>query len=341
MKKILVLILSVLLMLTALSLTVYAEAASSEEICVLADNMDRVEYKNNTYLILSENVNQVNGPKTELKLNASSKVTEEYEKIEASLHNSADYIISVVYDSGFEEKTLYYIREDNFADVCLVADGFTAELFNVGYTNFNITFAQKQNWEYNAVKHELSPELVNFDESFAMLSSDADGVLWFNAGRIYRVRKSDGVYKYYMLDYKNYGLDCFDKNGKLDMEYIAKEGKKVFLLELTDQLLADNITTGILEDEDEPQNDFNLDEDYDEYYEYDENVSLFGPMSDTAIAIIFGIFFALIPIVIGTISFGALIKRAKRPYDKILKVIISACAVIVICYLTVLLILAL
>ncbi len=340
MKKIIALLLGAMLLMACFTLSAAAASTENEgERCSLLEDMTELVYEGKTYKYLNENIAVVNGEKASVGVNAEKTVTDQFDKIEATLYLDADYIISVTFEWGFTETVEYYVREDKYTDVISIPNEFTASIYNIGYSNLSLTYQEKIAWRSDSKLHTVSPDLVSFDESYSMLSSDNDGIIWFNAGEVCRTLQNDGSWKYYMIDYAEYDADCFDTDGMLDFSYLSETGRSLTLIELTDTDMAARITEAIrqMDEEDYENSLFGEDDYYDDY----EGGLLFGTMSDLAIAIICGIFFALIPLVVAAVCLGSLYKKPAAAYNKMLRLIIAAAGVVILCYVAVLLILVL
>ncbi len=306
-KRIFTLALTVFL-LFALTLSVTA-AENKENFCTFSDDMQTLFYNGNAYMLFEDNLSYVDSEMVELY--------DEFDDTELCTYRSADYVITVSRSYGILSNVEHYVRVDRYDEVKNIANEHNAVVYDLA--GCKLLAQNIISWKSDAVKYDVKVSDIDFDESFLLDVSGGDFLVWCTVGEVIKEEMLDGEYRYYLLKYNECGEDYFLYDGSFDYE----SNKTVTLWELTDEELISRINEVTAA------------------YSEEDSIMLFGPLSDTAIAIVFGIFFAVIPLVIAAVCLAALLRRVKNPYLKLYKIIIAVSLTVVLCYFAVLLILML
>lgn len=330
MKKFLSIIILSIIFISATLPCAFADAFDNE-VCYVSEDESTIEYNNKTYILIDTQDEYVLSDDSLYYMDENVIIPEFIDKQDETKYYSFDIYfyeeqdileVSIEYSDSYDEEyeDRYYVEESKYGQACdFIGNNGELTYFINAYSDELIFLTEEEkkellNFENNTKTLKYS-QIATYDTLSLSITNESK-LLAKDVGEIYFDSLEDNPEVYYIL-YSEYDETYFD-----DSFFSPGSFKTIYIHKINNEKLAQKII--------------------DSYNDYDIFGDLLGgrEITDQDIFIKLLIIFVCLPIVVIAISVMLIIfKKLKGIYRNILIVISGASALIVICYIGILLLL--
>lgn len=328
MKKIISSVLLTAILVFACTCTAFAFGVSVDidinTTCRVSSDMASIEYMGKTFVPADANISYVDSDSEYLNVSFENEsAAERFVSFDVAAYDECDYILCAEIEKTlYDIQTVFYVEQSRLAEVEAVGDrtGAARYVAEYSYTG-NSCFISAENmlmWKNGVQGTQIKGSQLELYDTYGLYTTGGDGLLRCEAGMIFLIPPlgEDSSGTYYLLDYSDYDRSYFYSDGGFAL---------------------DGDTTATVYELDNAEIAEKLDALYISEDTVDDELSwpLGGEVSDASLAVTCVFLFGIVPLTIAVVCLVFILKGTQSPYRTCLKLMLSGCLLVIVCFLVV------
>lgn len=325
MKKVLSLVLFTLVLCLSFSCVAVAgdaEFRASMKACIVTPGENTIIYKGETYYPVDLKNAFPDGDWDYADVEfEKSEDEDKYWFYDICVYEGCDFLLEIDYElRGSHAGTKYYAKQSHIEELTRFANGETPSGYkttsNYGESLMLSSEDIYDHWINGGISEVMPSSQLDSYQEYSLYSTDASGCICIKIGEIFRMESllEEESDTYFLVYYPEYDRTYFYADGS----FAREDDVDVVIYKLNDYDLKTRLS--------------NM---YDTLPEDDLNWLVDEEVSDAILGVVSLILFGIFPAAVIAVALIFILRKVHRPYRDCLIALAVCCAVIIICYITV------